>query len=221
MLKGKLAACCLVAFGLLVASGTAFAGIVDPCNSTAAIVFGSQPGPIVTARACPRGDMASLALQGFHIAFHIEDGLGNGIPNVPASDIWVDDCDPVNDLIVLCGGSSSSGADQNTDALGNTIMSQIDIVASGCALGVICIVQGTILEDGTCNDELCLNVRVASVDMNSDGFVGFLDFVSFAGGYPTNPFSPCTDFDASGANTLADLVIFSEHFKPSDIHECI
>jgi hypothetical protein len=219
MLKGKLAACCLVAFGLLVASGTAFAGIVDPCNSTAAIVFGSQPGPTVTAAVCPSGDASDFGLQGFHISFTIEDGLGNGIPNVPASDFWLDDCDAVNDLIVLCGGSSSSSADSLTNSLGKTTMAQTSIAAGDCALGVIAIVQGSILEDNTCTVPRCLSVYVKSFDLSGDLNITLTDLALFGQGYPPAAFQACTDFSGNGTNNLADLSTFALHFGPPG-HAC-
>jgi hypothetical protein len=214
MLKGKLAACCLVALGLLVASGTAFAGVIDPCNSTAAIVFGSQAGPTVTASVCPSGDGEDFGVQGFYISFQIEDGLGNGIPNVPASDFWLDDCDAINDLIVLCGGASSSSADSLTNSLGRTTMSQTGIAAGDCALGVICIVQGEILEDNTCTAPRCLSVYVKSFDLTGDLNITLSDLSLFAQGYPPQAFSNCTDYSGNGTNNLPDLSLFSQHFGP-------
>jgi hypothetical protein len=219
MLKGKLAACCLVAFGLLVASGTAFAGVVNPCNSTATIIFGSQPGPTVTASVCPQGDAEDFGVQGFHIRYTIKDGLGNGIPNIPASDFWVDDCDAVNDLIVLCGGSSSSSADSLTNSLGNTTMSLTSIAAGDCALGVICVVQGAILQDNTCTVPRCLSIYVKSFDISGDLNITLGDLGLFAQGYPPNAFQPCTDYSGNGTNNLPDLATFALHFGPPG-HSC-
>jgi hypothetical protein len=219
MLKGKLAACCLVAFGLLVASGTAFAGVVNPCNSTATIIFGTQPGPTVTASVCPQGDAEDFGVQGFHIRYAIKDGLGNGIPNIPASDFWVDDCDAVNDLIVLCGGSSSSSADSLTNSLGNTTMSLTSIAAGDCALGLICIVQGAILQDNTCTVPRCLNIYVKSFDISGDLQIALGDLGLFAQGYPPNAFNACTDYSGNGTNNLADLATFALHFGPPG-HAC-
>jgi hypothetical protein len=161
------------------------------------------------------GDAQDFGVQGFVISFHIEDGLGNGIPNIPASDFWLDDVDPVNDLIVLCGGSSSSSADSLTNSLGNTTMSQTSIAAGKCALGVIAIVQGSILEDNTCTVPRQLPVYVKSFDMSGDLGVDLGDFSLFVTSWPTTPgyvYNPCSDYRGINGNDLADLATFAFHF---------
>jgi hypothetical protein len=215
MLKGKLAACSLVAFALLATSGTAFAGVIDECNSTAVVILAGQPSTPVTAAACPAGDADSFEQQGFYIRATIEDGLGAGIPNILASDFWLDDCDPINDLIVLCGGSASSNADSLTNSLGQTTISG-GISAGDCALGVIVLVQGAILDDPatSCTTKLCLPVHVKSFDTNGDLALTLTDLGEFAEGYPPNAFEPCTDYSGNGTNNLADLATFALHFGP-------
>jgi hypothetical protein len=130
MFKGKLAVLCLVA-ALLVVSSTAYAGIVDPCNSTATVILSGASSLPVTLPACPQGDAGTMISQGWYISLTIMDGLtpANGIANIPPSDFWMDDCDAVNQLIVLCGGSASSGADSLTNAAGMTTMSNTQLAA--------------------------------------------------------------------------------------------
>jgi hypothetical protein len=221
MLKGKLAACCLVASALLVASGTAFAGVIDACNSTASVVLAGQAGTPVTASVCPSGDAENFGVQGFYISATIEDGLGVGIPGILASDFWLDDCDALNDLIVLCGGSASSNADSLTNSLGKTTMSNTSIAGGDCALGVIVLVQGAILDDPatSCTTKLCLPVYVKSYDLTGDLNITLGDLTTFAQGYPPNAFEVCTDYSGNGTNNLADLATFALHFGPPG-HEC-
>ena len=108
---------CLVA-ALLMASTTVSAGI-DACESTATIVLAGAPSVPVTLAACPHGDGGSLISLGWYISLTILDDNGDGIPNIPPSDFWMDDCDGSQTLIVLCDGSASSNADSLTNVLGH------------------------------------------------------------------------------------------------------
>jgi hypothetical protein len=245
MFKGKMAVLALVA-ALLVVSSTAFAGIIDPCNSSATVILSGAPSLPVTFAACPQGDGGTMIAQGWYVSLTIQDGLGNGIPNIPPSDFWMDDCDPAQTLIVLCGGSASSGADSLTNALGQTTMSNTNLSASTltgpvgcitatppcspeplgsarCSDGVILIVQGEILEDpGTsCTTALCYPINVRSFDLTGDGEVSGADLSTFAIGYPggAGTPNPCIDYDASGTANLPDLTTFALHFGPPG-HTC-
>jgi hypothetical protein len=237
MFKGKLAVLSLVA-ALLVVSSTAFAGIIDPCNSTASVVLSGAPGLPVTLPACPQGDGGSLISQGWYISLTIQDGLGNGIPNIPPSDFWMDDCNAAVQEIVLCGGSASSGADSLTNAVGQTTMSNTQLAASTltgtvtgpptpgtafCTDGVIIIVQGEILEDQStsCTTTMCYQINVRSFDLTGDGSVSSADLSTFAIGYVGGAgfFNPCIDYDGSGTGNLPDLTTFALHFGPPG-HSC-
>jgi hypothetical protein len=146
MFKGKLAVLCLAAVALLVANSTAFAGIIDPCDSGATLELDTAPGPVVPLAVCPQGDTDSFLIQGWYLAITIVDGVGAGVPDISGTDFWLDDCDPNQDLIVLCGGSASSGADSLTNSAGQTTMSNTSLAAGLCTDGLIVIVQGSILE---------------------------------------------------------------------------
>jgi hypothetical protein len=233
----------------VVVSSTAYAGIVDPCNSTATVVLSGASGPRVTLPACPQGDGGSLISQGWYISLTIMDGLTppNGIANIPPSDFWMDDCDDVEAYIVLCGGSASSGADSLTNAAGMTTMSNTSLAASSsgtgpigcldgtpacspeplgssrCSNGVIIIVQGEILEDQStsCTTKMCYPIDVRSFDLTGDGVVSSADLSAFAIGYPggAGTPNPCIDYDASGTANLPDLTTFALHFGPPG-HSC-
>lgn len=237
MFKGKLAVLCLVA-ALLVVSSTAFAGIIDPCNSTASVVLSGAPGLPVTLPACPQGDGGTFISQGWYISLTIQDGLGNGIPNIPPSDLWVDDCNASVQEIILCGGSASSAADSLTNLLGQTTMSNTTLAAGTvtgtvtgppsagtafCSDGVIIIVQGEILEDPatSCTTTKCYPIKVRSFDLTGNGVVSSADLSTFAIGYVGGSgfFNPCIDYDGSGTGNLPDLTTFALHFGPPG-HSC-
>jgi len=234
MFKAKLAVLCLVASALLVANSTAFAGIIDPCQSSCSVVLSGAPGTPVTFPACPQGDGGTMIANGWYIDLTIVDGTGTGIANISPTDFWVDDCDAAQELIVLCGGSASSGADSLTNAAGQTTMSNTNLAASTltgsaggpppaptCANGVVIIVQGSVLEDPSqsCTVDLCHPVNVRSFDLTGDGNISGADLSTFAFGYPPNAFNTCVDYDASGTGNLPDLTTFALHFGPPG-HSC-
>jgi hypothetical protein len=245
MFKGKLAV--LLVAGLLVWSSTAFAGIIDPCQSDATVIIETATGSPGTMPGCPQADGGTMAQYGFRIEIWVRDGTGAGIANVPPSDFWVNDCDPVETLI-LCGGSASSNADALTDATGNTQMRGTNVAASTSALGdiscddpplvgctspppvgspictngVIVIVQGETIStpEPSCLP-ICLPVNVRSFDITGDGVVNDSDLSSFAVGYPGGSGTPnqCIDYNADGVISLPDLSTFSLHFGPPS-HRC-
>lgn len=244
MFKGKLTV--LLVAALLVVSSSAFAGIIDPCNSTATVELSGAPTLPVTYRSCPQGDGGSMLQNGFYISLTIKDGLGDGIPNISPTDFWLDDCDPGEQLFVLCGGSASSGADSLTNGLGQTTMSATNLAtgqfnagdisclvgtppcadpppatSAKCSNGVIIIVQGEILLNATCTAEECYPVNVRSFDLNGTGSVNSSDFSIFAIGYVggVGVQNPCTDYNSSSSSDLPDLTIFSLHYGPPG-HSC-
>jgi hypothetical protein len=237
MFKGKLAVLCLVAAALLVANSTAFAGIIDPCNSTCSVVLVGAPSTPVVLAACPQGDGGTIISQGWRLDLTIEDGVGNGIAGISPTDFWLDDQDPGVLLLDLCGGSASSGADSLTNASGQTTMSNTTMAASNtgavgigtvgngggapeCPNGVIVVVQGTIISTGCPTPVAVVHpVNVRSFDLNGDKVVNSLDLFAFAQDYPPNPFGSCTDYNHSGTGDLGDLTTFALHFGPPS-HSC-
>jgi hypothetical protein len=247
MFKGKLAASCLVAVTLLVVGSTAFAGIIDPCLSDAVIVADNSLVTVprtapFTFTGCPQGDFNSQQQQGHATEVTVVDGSSVGIPNIPGSDLWYDDCDSANDLFILCGGSAASNADGLTNASGRIDFSLQGIAVStragaiggtggldpACSNGVTIIVQGIVLEDAAnCGTVECFtDLKIRSFDIWSDPGtdlfrVDLTDLSSFAFGYPGGSASPndCVDYDALNANDLADLSLFAFHYGPPS-HIC-
>ena len=106
MRKDKLAVHCLVAISLLLFAGIASSAtpILDPCASSWQLHATVIPAPLFV---CPQGDTESFIDQGWWISITLLLTDGRPLAFMPASDFWLIDLDPVNDL-VICGGSSSS-----------------------------------------------------------------------------------------------------------------
>jgi hypothetical protein len=214
MSKSKLAILGLAAVSLLVVGGVASAGIVDPCLSTAEIIGGPPPCCLFI---CPGGGVPhtpSFCDQGWYVRVRVIDTAGFPIPGLPPADIWLIDCDPVNDLC-LCGGSGSADADSVTDSSGYTTICDGTIRGGGCVSGLAVVAQGfTILDGPACTDETCLDVEVRSPDINGDCTVDLIDLSLFATGFPPSPYATCSDFDCDGLVNLIDLSSFAFHFGP-------
>jgi hypothetical protein len=187
--------------------------LVDPCRSTAR-VEGVLPA---TWLACPRGDGQGLVERSVSIRIAVYDPSGWPVAGVPASDFWLIDCDPVND-IVLCGGSASCDADSATNAQGMTSFSTSALAAGGCADGLSVVVQGYVIEDSltTCTTAQCLPLNVRSPDIDGDLSVGLADLVLLNAAYYPNPYDPCADLDGDGYVDLRDLSYFALHWQ----HRC-
>jgi hypothetical protein len=206
-----------VVFVLVVLTGdTAFAQI-HRCDSSAEIVLQGATGPHVPLVACPQGDTDSFMQQGWYIRIQVVNSIP--IPNIPAWDFWLVDCDNFGgtDAVIPCGGSVSSNADSVTNAEGYTTMSQTTLAASLCGIGLgqshdglLVIVQSEWIADpDDCQTPLCLPIRVRSVDLSGDGYISLSDLSLFASGYPPNPYETCTDYNQDGANSLSDLSLFA------------
>jgi hypothetical protein len=205
----------LFAASLLVVAGVASAGIIDPCNSP--VVY-NGPG-VACLFVCPQGDTDSFTLQGITFGFTVKDLGGNPIPDIPGTDFYLIDCDPVNDL-TLCAGSASSAADSATNSNGQTTMTNGTMSAGGCADGLSVVVQGFVLEDAGNNcDPYCYNIQVRSPDINADLVVNLQDLAIFASCFPPQPYDTCCDFDCNATVNLQDLARFAFHFGPPG-HEC-
>jgi hypothetical protein len=204
----------LFAASLLLVAGIATAGIIDPCG--APVVYNGVTPECYFA--CPQGDTDSFYTSGFSFAFTIVDLLAAPIQNIPASDFWMIDCDPLKNL-TLCAGSASSGADSATNALGKTTMSLTTMSVGGCATGLQPVVQGYVLEQPTACTPYCFNIKVRSCDMNGDLKMDLVDLSIFAGYYPPQAYNTCGDFDCNGAVALPDLSRFAFHYGPPG-HKC-
>jgi hypothetical protein len=219
MSKGKIVAFSLIAAALLswqiasVNTATSGAsGIVDACASDANSAGGCW-------FSCPLGDADRLDEIGAVISIHADDGAG-GIANIPATDFYLLGC---TDGLVLCGGGGSINADSASNASGNTTMSG-DLAASGCDLdGIVVVIQGTIVEEGTppnCTPK-CLPFDAVTPDITGDGgvidgAVDAIDFGRFGQIYTGDlPFDACYDYNCDGQCELADFGDFGLHWEHS------
>jgi hypothetical protein len=206
MFKSKLGVLTVLAAGLMLVAGTAFAGLADPCQSSAT----SAGGHVLS---CPQGDGQSFASAGATISVTILDNLGNPIPGIPASDFWLESCDAAH-TDTLCSGMHSVDADSMTNAAGQTTISD-PWRMGGCALNVIVVCQGvTIGSAPGCPNRDCLSVASRSVDLDADNSVGLTDFTAFSAVYLTS--DQCADFDAAGGVGITDFTAFTAHY----FHSC-
>jgi len=232
MLKGKYVLLSLAAALVcwqVAGIGTANSGIVDPCKSTVT----ANAGVVLV---CPLGDGDALnsnpggGIANCQIALTVRDNANVGIAGIPGTDMWLVGC---NDGLLLCGGSASSNADLATDATGATTFSN-EPAASGCDTGLYVVVQGIIIQDGSCLPK-CLPIAARSPDYKSAAGVGDppacaadlrcpdykvtnADFSWFSGHYTINiafpkPYFSCADYGAPlGVIGLSDLSKFTVHF---------
>ena len=229
MCKAKLAVLGLLAVSLLAFHGIASAGIVDPCKSYCEVLNAGPSGGQCCLFVCPAGDTGAFVNQGpggdgWWIRICVFEADCTPAPDVPPSDFWLVDCDPLADL-VLCAGSASSAADSLTNALGYTTMAQSVLSAGGCVEGLAVVVNGFVLLDTlTCTVPICHPISVRSPDIdgsggNSDLCVNLVDLAAFAASYPPQAFDTCCDFNCNGIVQLNDLSDFAFHFGPPG-HRC-
>jgi hypothetical protein len=206
----------LYAASLLLVAGIASAGIIDPCGSPVTY-NGVEPECYF---ACPQGDTETFIQAGFSWSIVVNDLVGQPIPDIPASDFWLIDCDPINNL-ALCGGSASTAADSATNDSGATTMGDATLAAGGCADGLSMVVQGFILgpAPGPGCPAYCWDILVRTPDLDGNLEVNLVDLSIFATCYPPQPYDPCCDFDCSGLVNLQDLARFAFHFGPPG-HSC-
>lgn len=205
----------LFAASLLLVAGIASAGIIDPCDGE--VIFnGTEPACYF---ACPQGDTDAFYLQGFWWSFQIVDLLGAPIADIPGTDFWLVDCDPVRDL-ALCAGSASSAADSATNSAGRTTMHDGSLSAGGYATGLSPVVQGFVLQDPTaaCAD-YCFTIAVRTPDNDGSGEVGLVDLSNFAFHYPPKVYDVKADLNCDSTVNLSDLSRFAFHFGPPG-HKC-
>jgi hypothetical protein len=213
MLKGKLAVLALVAICCIVMfNGTANAGIIDPCTSYWELHAAVVPCPLFV---CPQGDTDAFIDQGWWIWICVLDANSLPVPDVPASDFWLIDCDPFNDAS-LCAGSASSGADSNANAAGMTTMSLGTLTGGGCADGMALVIQGFVVQDSLtgCLTEFCCPIWLRSPDIDGSLTVNLVDLSAFAASYPPQPYDSCCDFDLNAVVNIQDLSKFAFHYGP-------
>jgi hypothetical protein len=176
-------------------------GQVDGCTSEASGAGGCY-------LVCPAGGGTLFSGIPAIIELTVRDQYGNGIPGVPASDIWLDGC---SDLC-LCGGGGCIDADAGTSANppGYTTISG-SMKAGGCdPEGLIVVIQGVVVGCPA----TCLPYMVVSPDIDCDLAVNIVDLALFATVYLNQPggYDVCYDFNCDGLVNIVDFSIFAFHY---------
>jgi len=216
MFKGKVLLFAL----LLVFSTSLFAGEVDDCNSTVALVGCSN----MRLNICPAADFNQVRDTGGYIAIVVKDGSDAGIAGIPWTDYWMGACDPAYEISLCPGGLV---ADSLTNSDGETTISGF-IGGGGCILsgGVYMAVQNkTILDETgdpncTLGNPICLSIEVRSPDYITDGMVDLSDFTAFVSSWNVcagaGSYNECFDFISNDCVDLSDFTAFAGHWQ----HEC-
>jgi hypothetical protein len=209
MFKGKfvvltlLVATAALSISMMPGADVAYSGIVDAENSTA----------VTAGAACwlidPVGQGDRLDAIGAVISIVAKDNLGNGIPDILLSDVWIIGG---TDAICLCGGSSSSNADSATNADGETTISG-RLRGGGFDTGVQIVIQSTILTQ-VGGAPLVLPITAVSPDIDCDLAVDSPDFTVFGINYTSPPkaYLPGLDYNCDGEVELIDFTLFAQHF---------
>jgi hypothetical protein len=204
-------------------------GIVDACKSS--VTSGS--GVVLV---CPFGDgdplTAPVGGGNAQITLTVRDNANVPIRGIPSVDIWLVGC---NDGLLLCGLSSGSLADHDTDANGMTTFSN-EPIAGGCDTGLYAVYQGLVVQDPLTCQPKCLHVATRSPDYKGqascpgdtrcpDGQVTLPDFSWFTTHYPvgvtSKPYFECADYAAPLGDPLGlpDFAKFSVHYAGVG-HKC-
>jgi hypothetical protein len=173
---------------------------------------------------CPQGDFdpISEACGGTsdYIWIIVRDWEDDVVPGIPATDFYLNACDPAQTLY-LCGGQFL--ADSATGSNGRTTFSG-PIEAGGCVIsgGIYLVVRDYIvLQQPTCALPACLDVKIISPDLVPDGEVKIGDLGEFSDSYhkavPDTAYNPCCDYNANDTVSLSDFANFGEHLH----HYCI
>lgn len=193
--------------------------MVDPCLSEASV---SCPGMRVFICPANDGDDISDVCEGGYIEIWVRDYGGEGIPNIPMTDFWINSCDPQQELCLI--SPQPVVADSLTSELpafrGRTTISG-RIAGGGCVLtnGLWISVQGAVIEENypLCDVVTCLDIVVLSSDITGDCRVSLSDFSMFANSYNKSlgqeGYNPCCDYTGDNAVTLLDFYLFRLHYQ--------
>ncbi|MDZ7859230.1 MAG: hypothetical protein U5O15_00940 [Candidatus Krumholzibacteriota bacterium] len=168
-------------------------------------------------RICPAGDFEDMGDDsGFHINVVANDASGNGVPNIPVTDYWLDACDGAQALY-LCAGAVT--ADSMTNENGETTISDA-VSGGGCITsgGVYVAIQNNqVLEAPGCTDPICLDMEIKSPDLDTNGSVTLSDYGVFGAAYGSSDgdanWNECCDFNWDGSISLTDFGYFGGHYQ--------
>jgi hypothetical protein len=213
----------LMTIGVLFVTAASHAG---PSGTVGCYSEASVSCPGMRLCICPSNDFEFIrdACDGGYIEVWVRNPYtGEGIPEVPWTDYWINACDPAQELC-LC--VQPVVADSLTSGLpgfeGRTTISG-RITGGGCVLtgGLWIAVQGLVFTEGEyCEELLCLDIVIVSPDINGDCSVSLSDFQLFCQSYNKSEGMPdyngCCDFTDDGECSLADFAFFAQHYN----HQC-
>lgn len=207
---------------LLVFATNAFAGDVDPCESSVGSSCWDALSAYFKVNICPCGQMEYIyeacdgAVEDTHYVYaYVKDALGNPIQGIPEADWWIHGCN--SDLCICADGFS---ANTPTDVNGYTEFSG-RIKGGGCADEVYLSCQGKpIMLSPDCVVYDCVEVETKSPDLvNADCLVDLSDFTAFAVAYgPGGTYDSCADYNDDGIINLSDFTYFAIHYEHSCPH---
>jgi hypothetical protein len=189
----------------------AFGNIIDLANCS----IGTRATEDVSVMVCPGCDGYALsAAQTFGggtmdatIEVFIRNAAGQGIPDVPADDITIEDPN-------LCWCDLGNIADFDTDASGYTEFAFAPCMG-GCSPNME--LGGYVAAEGPFFQNPIPYIKINSLDRNCDLVVNLIDLADFTAAYFTPPPADyCMDFYWDGVMNLLDLAAFSQHYG----HEC-
>jgi hypothetical protein len=192
----------MAALAILAINSIAYAGIVDPANSTATIATGG------TMTIAPGGADSFVVPVNHRIDVYVNDS-GNNPVEIIASDIWAWD-----DLIVWCAGgviadSSTFAPDPGHTTFTGTPRGGVATPGINCELISLDIVA-------VGNTIASLSLSANSPDLNGSGTVTVADFGLFAGFFQGD--GACANYNESAGSpnvTVADFGIFAGFFNVS------
>ncbi len=188
-------------------SNAAPGGLPEPCSLKVSFI---EPGSRCWF-ICPQGDGHTLAKGNNRIRIVAINNVGQPVPGILASDIWLIGCEN----LYLCAGSGSIDADSATNEQGITTISGTLAAGGGDLNGVYVVIVGIIAGCPPCKEML-----VVSPDLDSDGDVDLGDFSIFGtafGAVSSDPdYDPYCDFDCDSDVDIGDFSMFAQHWQ----HHC-
>ena len=167
--------------------------------------------PGATIMVCPAGDGPPFTevsdgagnVVDATITVHVVDWYGDPVVDFPAEDVWLESTQ--GNLAFPIGGNI---ADHNSDANGETVF-QEPLPAGGYTLpgeGVQIYIAGSPL------NQLPLDLRFNSPDINGDLVLDLADLTLFASDYLGGVYVARSDLYADGVLNLSDFARFVVHY---------
>jgi hypothetical protein len=192
----------MAALAILAINSIAYAGIVDPANSTATVATGG------TMTIAPGGADSFVIPNNHRIDVYVNDS-GNNPVEIIASDIWADD-----PIVSWCDGgviadSSTFAPDPGHTTFTGTPRGGVLATGNDCAnISLDIIAVGNVIAS--------LSLSANSPDLNGNGLVDIADFGLFGGYWQTS--TNCANYNESVVAPtvdIADFGIFAGFFNVS------